>query len=222
MAQGVFSKYITKGVLEDLTTAVSWNEQGGSPYLQLPSADVRVGSTLPDGTPGIASLLFGGSSPVSTSKKFTWETQSETKFYAPGSPQHRVKVNADIRYDANSAVPNTNSDGSYSYNSLSDLAANTPVSFTRSLNDPTQSGGEWNGYASISDWFRVSPALPTVVRYAARRKRVQRTARLQSRCQHRVRCSHGLRSEYRGPESTSRFQIGSTRRSRMAHRQRWV
>ena len=159
MAQGVFSKYITKGVLEDFNSAISWNEQGGSPYLQLPSADVRVGSTLPDGTPSIASLLFGGSSPVSTSKKFTWETQSETKFYAPGSSKHRLKVNADIRYDATSAVPNTNSDGTFSYNSLSDLAANTPVSFTRSLNDPTQSGGEWNGYASISDWFRVSPAL---------------------------------------------------------------
>ncbi|MFI5231708.1 MAG: carboxypeptidase-like regulatory domain-containing protein [Gemmatimonadales bacterium] len=159
MVQGLFSKFVTKDVLQDLRSSISWNEQDGSPYLLLPSANVRVGSTLPDGTSGIQSLLFGGSSPASTSKTVTWETQSETKFYMPGSPKHRLKVNADLRYDATSTVPNTNSDGTFSYNSLSDLAANTPVSFTRSLNDPTRNGAEWNGYASMSDWYRASPAL---------------------------------------------------------------
>ncbi len=159
MVQGVFSRFVTKDLLQDLRSSLSWGEQDGSPYLQLPSANVRVGSTLPDGTAGVASLLFGGSSPASASKKFTWETQSETRFYLPASTKHRLKVNADIRYDATSNVLNTNSNGTFSYNSLADVAANSPVSFTRSLNDPTRHGSEWNGYASVSDWYRVSPAL---------------------------------------------------------------
>ncbi len=164
--QGVFSGFVTKDLLEDLHSSLTWSESSASPYLLLPSASVRVGSTFADGTPGISSLGFGGSSQSSSSKTFTWETQSETKFYAPGKPKHRVKINADIRFDATSTNSNSNADGSFSYNSLADLASNTPASFTRALNNPGRSGSVWNGYAAIGDYFRVTPALQVL--YGAR------------------------------------------------------
>lgn len=164
--QGVFSGFVTKDLLEDLHSSLSWTEQRGTPYLQLPSGNVLVGSAFPDGTAGIASLAFGGAPLASTSRTFGWETQSETKFYAPGKPKHRVKIDADLRFDAVSSVSQANADGTFNYNSLSDLAANAPVSFSRSLNSPERTGAVWNGYAAVGDYFRVTPNLQVL--YGAR------------------------------------------------------
>jgi hypothetical protein len=164
--QGVFSGFVTKDLLEDLHSSLSWSEQRGTPYLQLPSGNVLVGSTFPDGTAGIASLAFGGAPLASSSRTFGWETQSETQFYAPGKPKHRVKINADLRYDAVSSSSQANAGGTFNYNSLSDLAANAPASFARSLNNPERTGAVWNGYAAVGDYFRVSPNLQVL--YGAR------------------------------------------------------
>jgi hypothetical protein len=164
--QGVYSDFITKNLLEDIRTSLSWSEQQGTPYLQLPSGSVLVGSTFPDGTAGVSSLQFGGAPLTSTNKAFGWETQSETKFYTPGSAKHRIKVNADFRYDAVSTISQPNANGTFTYNSLAGLEANTPASFTRALNSPERTGAVWNGYASIGDYYRVSPNFQLV--YGAR------------------------------------------------------
>jgi len=164
--QGVFSGFITKDLLQDLRSSLSFTNNETTPYLSLPSGSVRIGSTFADGTPGIATLGFGGPGVASATHNFTWETQSETKFYTPGNTKHRVKINADVRYDAQSSAGITNGDGAFAYNSLADLAANSPASFSRALNNPTRTGAEWNAYASIGDYYRASPAFQLM--YGAR------------------------------------------------------
>jgi len=47
-----------------------------------------------------------------------------------------------------------------------DLAANRATSFTRTLSSPARTGGEWNGFASIGDLWRVSPTFSLL--YGAR------------------------------------------------------
>lgn len=164
--QGVFSGFVTKDLLEDVHSSLAFANGFNTPYLQLPSGSVRVGSTFADGTPGIATLGFGGLGAATTTHNFTWETTSETKFYAPGSAKHRVKINADVRYDAQSSGGNSNGDGSFGYNSLADFAANSPASFTRALNNPTRTGAEWNAFGSVGDYYRASSTLQIV--YGAR------------------------------------------------------
>ena len=86
--------------------------------------------------------------------------------YALGKPKHRVKIDADLRYDATSSSSRANADGTYTYNSLSDVAANAPARFTRSLNSPEQTGAVWNGYVAVGDYYRASPNLQVL--YGAR------------------------------------------------------
>ncbi len=164
--QGLYSGFVTKDLLEDVQSSLSWSNTTNSPYLNLPAGNVLVGSTFADGTPGITTLGFGGLGVAASTRAFTWETQSETKFYAPGRPKHRVKINADLRFDATASSSSANGDGTFTYNSLSDLAANTPASFTRALNNPTRTGAEWNAFASVGDYYRVSQTFQLL--YGAR------------------------------------------------------
>src|SRR6185369_7874057 len=56
-------------------------------------------------------------------------------------------------------TPGANTLGGFSYNSLADLAANTPASFTRVLNAPERHGAAWNGFLAVGDLWRASPSL---------------------------------------------------------------
>ena len=88
------------------------------------------------------------------------------QFYPPGALTHRLKLAADARFDEFSQDLFSNLLGTFSYNSLADLAANRPSSFTRTLSAPTRRGGEWNAFASLGDLWRVNEKLQVI--YGAR------------------------------------------------------
>ena len=158
--QALFSTYLHGDYLNEERSAFSYSRNRTEPFLSLPGGHVLVASSFPDGTGGLTSLNFGGnSSMLSDTRQWTWETTSETQFYARGKAAHRVKLNADSRLDGVSQNVSSNSLGSFSFNSLADLAANQPSSFSRSLNAPRLSGSVWNGFAAIGDLWRVSPTF---------------------------------------------------------------
>jgi hypothetical protein len=99
-------------------------------------------------------------------RAWRWETNAQLQFYPPGALTHRLKFAADARFDDFSQDLFGNRLGTFSYNSLGDLAANRPSSFTRTLTAPSRRGGEWNAFASLGDLWRVNEKLQVI--YGAR------------------------------------------------------
>lgn len=156
--QGLYSSYLHHNeYLTDARTSFSLKRDRTTPYLRLPDGHVLVSSQFPDGLDATTSLAFGGNGALSQdSRDWTWETNSLTRFYASKRAHHRVQLDADSRVDGfwQSTAANTN--GTFGFNSLADLAANAPSSFTRTLSAPASAAKEWNGFVSLGDYWRKS------------------------------------------------------------------
>lgn len=172
MLQALYSTYFHGNWLTDLSSAITVAHDRTTPYLSLPGGSVLVSSTLadtPDGVPtaGVTSLQFGGNGALlSDQRRWTWETQSRTQFYARGRATHKVAMSGDVRLDGVRSSDIGNPYGTFTFQSLGDLAANQPASFTRTLSAPDEVGREWNAYAAIGDLWRVSPSFQLL--YGAR------------------------------------------------------
>ncbi|MHB8837576.1 MAG: outer membrane beta-barrel protein [Gemmatimonadaceae bacterium] len=161
--QGVLSTFIGQTVLHELRSAVSVSSLGVRGSNSLPAGRVLVGSDVLDQHEGFAAVDFGGvRGRFDDDRTLTWETQSEARFYLPSHFAHRLRVNADVRYDEIVRTSETNRAGTYSFNSTRDLAAGRPTSFTRAMGFPSRTIGGWNGFVSVGDFFRASPTLQLV------------------------------------------------------------
>lgn len=156
--QGLYSTYFHHDrYLTDAKTSFTIKRDRSSPFLRLPDGRVLVSSQFPDGLDATTSLAFGGNGALARdSRDWTWETTNETRFYVSKRTHHRVQLNADSRVDGFSQTSAGNSNGTFSFNSLEDLAANIPSSFTRTLNAPVAASKEWNGFISLGDYWRRS------------------------------------------------------------------
>ncbi len=158
--QAGYSAYFGHDYLADFRSGIAYASSTGSPYQQLPDARVRVLSDLPDGGGGVAQLAFGGNSALSNDQHtLTWETTGQIQLYPTGAIKHRIKLDADFRYDRTTLTPGGNRLGTFTYNSLGDLAANAPASFSRILNASERHGAAWNGFVAVGDLWRASPSL---------------------------------------------------------------
>ncbi len=159
MVQADYSAYFGPDYLAFARSGVTYAHNQSSPYLALPGAEVLVRSDFAGDDGGVSPLLFGGASGSGTDvKQESWETSADLQFFAKGTPRHRVKVSGDVRLDHYDQDNTANRLGSFLYNSLGDVAANTPSSFSRVLNAPRTRGGEWNGFLAASDLYRATPA----------------------------------------------------------------
>jgi len=167
--QGLYSKYFGKNRdrLTEFRTSVGVSSNANTPYLALPDGSVRVASDLPDGTSGVDALAFGGNSSFQSSlRRLTWETTNQTQFYWKGTNRHRVALSADVRFDNYDQVVSANRLGSFTFNSLADLANGLPATFSRTLNTPDRTGSAWNGSLGASDYWHPSSQFTLV--YGAR------------------------------------------------------
>jgi hypothetical protein len=157
-AQALYSSFLHHNeYLTDARTSFTLKRDRTSPYLRLPDGRLLVSSNFPDGQEATTVLAFGGNGSLAQdSRDWTWETNSITRFYASKRIHHRIQLTADSRLDGFSRAPAGNTNGTFAFNSLADLAANTPISFTRTLNVPASSAKEWNAFASVGDYWRQS------------------------------------------------------------------
>jgi hypothetical protein len=163
---GFYTTLFGDNYLADVKSGVTLSHNTSAPYLALPDGRALVVSDLPSGG-GVSTLQFGGNSAMQTdTRALRWETNAQAQLYPPGALTHRVKLAADARFDAFSQDLPGNRLGTFSYNSLSDLAANRPSSFTRTLTSPTRTGGEWNGFVALGDLWRANERLQVI--YGAR------------------------------------------------------
>jgi hypothetical protein len=137
-----------------------------SPYQMLPGASVLVRSATLDDRRDVTGLTVGGSpSLASDERRWTLEGANETAWNARGS-RHRFKALVWGRGDGLRQEATANAFGNYTYNSLEDLAANRPASFTRTLTQPVRSGTAWNTAAALA--HRYVPSRFFSVLYGAR------------------------------------------------------
>jgi hypothetical protein len=158
--QAIYSTHVAEYYLAEFRSSLSGHWNQGEPYLHVPEGRVIVSSAFPDNTTALAVPFFGGSQSFGSRHfAWTWETTNQTTFYLAGHAKHRLALSADTRLDGFNQNGGASSLGNFTFNSLADLAANRPASFTRRLYSPATNIAEWNGYGSIADYFTVKPTF---------------------------------------------------------------
>jgi carboxypeptidase family protein len=156
--QGRHSSYI-KGLLSETSAGVSVSRNEGSPYLAMPAGRVRVNSTFPDGTSGVQSLSFGGNQSLNSEQTSTMVGLMNQLSWFSTNNKHRVKLTGEARREASTQMQSSNVLGTFTFNSLADLEAGRPSSFTRQLAPRRRDVDQIVWGLSLGDSYRRSSRL---------------------------------------------------------------
>ena len=159
------SNYFWFGILSQTNLGVSAQRVESTPFLQYPSGTVRVNSTLEDGSSSIRSLSFGGSQTPFSQLTQALQLSNTLSWYS-GNNKHAIKLTSNLSREHNTNEANSNLLGSYSFNSLADLEAGRPASYTRTLNGITGATDQLSGGISLGDAWRPTARLQ--VQYGVR------------------------------------------------------
>lgn len=154
-AQLRHSNYFWFGILSQSNLGLSVQKVASSPYLQFPGGTVRVNSTLADGSSSIRSLSFGGSQSPFTQVTEGAQLSNTLSWYSNNS-KHAIKLTSNVTREHNTNDANNNLLGSYTFNSLADLEAGRPASFTRTLNTIKGATDQVAAGISLGDAWRPS------------------------------------------------------------------
>lgn len=160
--QGRHSGYIMLrgiGILTETSGGISASQNDGSPYMDLPGGRVRVNSNFGDGTNSVQSLAFGGNQFLGTSQTSHSLSAMNTLSWFSANNKHRLKLGTEVRRDGSSQDQTVNRLGTFAYNSLSDLQAGIPISFTRTLAPRERNASMMVGAISLGDSYRRTNRL---------------------------------------------------------------
>lgn len=154
---GQLSGYL-HGFLDELGVSLNHQSSHGEPYLSIPGGSVRIGTEFSDGRTGLTSLNFGGGGGLSRNASSGYSLRNELSLLTPTS-KHKIKVGQQVTYSASTSYSAGNLVGSFSYQTLADLQANRPASFSRTLTtyERSSSGMTFGGW--IGDDWQPSKAL---------------------------------------------------------------
>lgn len=150
-------------ILTETRLAASRVTDATMPFAQLPGATVLVRSA--DGASaigtGLSGLSVAGAPYLATNEsRWTLEGANET-VWNMGGRRHRFKALVSGRADGLAQESRNNALGTFTFNSIADLAAGTPSSFTRTLEQPAREGTVWNAAGALahqwlpSRWFNM-------------------------------------------------------------------
>ncbi|MFI5214383.1 MAG: carboxypeptidase regulatory-like domain-containing protein, partial [Gemmatimonadales bacterium] len=145
---GVLTSHFGATVLNEMRGYYQGANNSGTPFTQVPAGRVQVASNLPDGTVGVTTLAFGGASGLPTQSRSNSFEASDELSWLPGSGGHRIKLGGSLLTETAHSIVGGNTLGTYTYNSLGDLAAGTPASFSRTLNilERNAADSRWSAY----------------------------------------------------------------------------
>ena len=161
----VHMNYFGFGILSKTTLGFGAQSTTTDPYQEMPEGIVRVTSTLPGGGSSVRSLSFGGNAVQSSSSSQTAQLNNQLSWFSLDN-KHTIRVTSAVAHDAFRTTQGQRLSGSFTFNSLADLDAHTPATFTRTLSAAEQSGRQIIGALSVSDYWRPSPGLQ--VQYGVR------------------------------------------------------
>ncbi len=156
--QGKHSGYV-RMFLSETQLGINASQDHGSPYLGLPAGRVRVTSDLENGGSGVQTLIFGGNQGLSSSSRSFAASGTNTLSWFDDANKHRIKATTELRFSGSTQNQASNLLGSFVYNSLADLDAGIPASFTRTLTARQRTSGQLNGSLSLGDSYRRSQDL---------------------------------------------------------------
>ena len=159
------TNYFGSGVLTESMLSATGSRYNSDPYLTLSGGTVLVTSTLGDGTATARSLGFGGSANNSSSTNASLSGRNMLSWFS-GNNKHRLKLITELRIDRASSEQAFNLLGRFTYQSLADLEAGIPSSYSRALNAVTQSGTGMVGAVAVGDAWR--PTQNVQVQYGIR------------------------------------------------------
>ena len=146
-------------VLSETSVGLNLSSDHGDPYLQLPAGRVRVTSSFPDGRSGVQNLTFGGNQGLSSSTASRNETLQNTLSWFDDANKHRIKLTTELQHSASTRNSASNMLGTFAFNSLEDLEAGRPATFTRTLSTPERSTGNVTGSVALGDSYRRTEDL---------------------------------------------------------------
>jgi hypothetical protein len=158
------SNYFWFGVLSQTTLGVSVQRQSQSPYLDYPTGNVRVASSLPDGTTSIKNLSFGGGAPPSEVANLAGQLTNQLQWFSSNN-KHTIKVTSSVSREHNTSDVAA-ALGTFSFNSLADLEAGRPASYTRTLSPIHFPSDQLTVGLSVGDAWR--PTSKVQVQYGVR------------------------------------------------------
>ena len=158
-AQARHTSYVKNILLSETTLSLNGSRNYGTPYLAMPNGSVLVNSTFADGTSGVRTLGFGGNGFMGTSSStLSAEALNQLSWFSRNN-KHRLKLSSELRRESYDQDQTTNALGTFSYNSLADLAANRPASYSRALQPRVQSASQLVGALSLGDSYRRNSDL---------------------------------------------------------------
>jgi hypothetical protein len=165
--QGLYSKYLgsRRNYLNETSSGLSLTAERSIPYLNIPSANVLVASDDGTGNAALGSLRFGSGALAYDRRTWSWEVVNQTAFLWHHRSDFPLKLSLRSRLDGFQRREGANRLGTYNFSSLSAVATNTPSSFSRTLDAPRTTGGQWLGTASLGgEWTRSQLTLMGGVR----------------------------------------------------------
>ncbi len=153
------STYFGIGILSETTVGLTGSSMSSEPYLLMPNGSVRVNSSFADGTNGVKNIGFGGNSNLATSTSSNAVNFTNLMSWFSENNKHRLKFSTELRRESYEADQSLNRLGTFTFNSLADLAAGQPTAFTRTLQPRLRDGSQIVGAVSLGDSYRHSNRL---------------------------------------------------------------
>jgi hypothetical protein len=156
---GEFLTYPDSIVLNVTRIGAHTDMTDATPYMRIPDARVLVTSQLADGTTSLSSLVFGGNAGLPRSTRNSGiEFYNQTSWNS-SSNAHRWRATLDGHVDQLRQTQGANALGTFTYNSIADVAANQPASFTRSFAHSDVLADMRTGSLALGDQWRIKQTL---------------------------------------------------------------
>ncbi|HJU89411.1 MAG TPA: TonB-dependent receptor [Gemmatimonadaceae bacterium] len=156
--QGRHSAYLF-GALSESSLGFNISRTESNPYLRLPAGRVRVTSDFEDGGSAVQMLSFGGSQSLDNEQRTRGIAFQNQLSWFSANNSHRLKLTSELRHESSTDTRSSNLFGTYVYNSLADLEANRPATYTRQLAPRERDASQLVAALSLGDAWRKSNVL---------------------------------------------------------------
>lgn len=144
------------GLLDDLSLVWTSLHAQTDPALTIPGASVLV--TAGAGSGGLQQIEFGGARFRSSSTTSIWNVKNEASWFA-GDGAHQLRFGQELDVESDVIQALNDSVGTYQYQSISDVASNLPISYTRLASTPAVRPHSISASMWFADIVRVSHHL---------------------------------------------------------------
>ncbi|MCC7195008.1 MAG: carboxypeptidase regulatory-like domain-containing protein [Gemmatimonadaceae bacterium] len=155
-AQFRHSTYFGVGILSETSIGVSGSNASSDPYLLMPGGSVLINSDFASGASGVKYVAFGGNAALGSSASNRTAGLTNLLSWFSEDNKHRIKLSTELRRDSYALDQNLNRLGTFTFNSLADLQAGRPLSYTRTLQPRARDGSQVVGAVSLGDSYRGS------------------------------------------------------------------